>query len=48
MEGLDDQQRNDIIDQLLGNEDELREEDLSDRIKRKEERIKQGKFLLYP
>jgi len=42
MEGLNDQQRNDIIDQLLGNEDELREEDLNDRIKRKEERIKQG------
>ena len=48
MKGLNDQQRNDIIDQLLGNEDELRQEDLSDRIKRKEERIKQGKFVLYP
>lgn len=42
MDGLNDEQKKNIIDQLLGNEDELREEDLDDRTKRKEERIKKG------
>ena len=45
MDGLNEKQRTEIIDQLLGNEEELRKEDEADRMKRKEERIKEGKWV---